>query len=148
MAVYDSLQPVFNKVWEEFVVNKRERAHDGEQCVYRGSSLDDATGLLDHDPQSDVRCAIGVCIPDNMYNPVIEGHGIMGAKATAPQWYEDVFNGIEAYVLKELQLMHDNERRFSNFEGHLRAFADNHNLYIPSRPDEMPIPGVGINDLK
>lgn len=67
MAVYETLQPIFDKIWQEFVVDGRKRAAIGEgleeTCVYRGN----------HDAHSDTRCAIGVCIPNNMYDPDLEG---------------------------------------------------------------------------
>lgn len=127
MAVYDILQPVFNKVWQEFVVNKRGRAWSkgGGMCVYRGDSADHAA----YDPASDVRCAIGVLIPDNMYDDNIESHGIVGVHELMPDWYESMFNGLDAHVLNELQAIHDME--FSTFEVSMIEFANRHGLTIP-----------------
>lgn len=136
MPVYTTLQPMFNKIWGEFVVNKRPRAVAGIACIYRG----------DGEADSDTRCAIGVCIPDEMYDPKLDDCGSIGEiHREMPDWYASVFNGLPIDALNGLQLIHDEE--FENFEEEMRDFAYEHSLYIPSLDDEMPIPGVGIDDL-
>lgn len=142
MSIYTTNQEVFDKVWEAFVVGDRQRAvrekgTPEEVCVYRG----------DRDAHSNTRCAIGVCIPDDMYDPELEEHGSIGMiHDNLSKWYNDVFNGIQVTFLSALQQIHDHS--FGTFEKEMRKTASAYHLYIPSLPDEMPIPGVGINDLK
>ncbi len=119
-AVYTELQPVFNKIWQEFVVDKRSRAATAFGCVYRGGS----------DAASEIRCAIGVCIPDDMYDSELDHHGsIADIHDEMPEWYKSVFNGVKKTQLLKLQFIHDSH--FKDFEGEMRAFADDHNLTIP-----------------
>lgn len=121
-AVYTELQPVFNKIWQEFVAGDRERAlaSNGMGCVYRG----------DRDAASETRCALGVCIPDDMYNPEIDRYGsITDVRDHMSEWYESVFNGIGSEHLQSLQYIHD--LHFGTFEDEMRAFAKENNLTIP-----------------
>lgn len=120
MPVYTELQPVFNKVWQEFVVEKRARAVIGISCVYRGDRIAD----------SNTRCALGVCIPDDMYDSRIEHHGsIRNVQKCMPEWFESVFNGIDPEDLRGLQVIHDEQ--FIAFESKMREFAEAHGLTIP-----------------
>ena len=108
MALFDTVQDVFNKVWNEFVVLGRERAvNDIGDCVYRGSTVDEETGRETPDAASPVRCAIGVCLPDHLYDPEMENHGPSHIQDHWPEVYEEVFNGIDTYQLGLLQAAHD-----------------------------------------
>lgn len=125
MAVYDTNQAVFDKVWEAFVVGDRQRAvcNKGmtiETCVYRG----------DQDAHSDTRCAIGVCIPDDMYDPELDSQGsIRQVHEVMPDWYDSVFNGIQVNFLAALQRIHD--QSFETFEDSMRKTAAAYKLTIP-----------------
>lgn len=125
MSVYTELQPVFDKIWQEFVTGGRKRAVRqrgtmGERCIYRG----------DQDAHSDTRCAIGVCIPDDMYDPDLDKNSSIGSVYHAmPEWYESVFNGIPVNDLIYLQATHDHY--FDTFENRMRTFARVRNLSIP-----------------
>lgn len=124
MAVFSTLQPVFNKIWQEFVVGDRKRAVKNkgidEICVYRGG----------RNAHSNTRCAIGVCIPDDMYDPRIESNSVIAqVQRNMPEWYESVFNGIDVTALSFLQATHD--MYFDEFESRMREFADTNHLLIP-----------------
>lgn len=120
MPVYTELQPVFNKIWQEFVVEKRPQAMINMRCIYRSQGNKNST----------LRCAIGVCIPDDMYDPKIDTYGAINIVAESmPAWYESVFNGINTKDLRELQRLHDKD--FWQFEIRMRVFAEEHDLTIP-----------------
>lgn len=120
MAVHTSLQSVFNVIWAEFVIRNRIQATDMHgTCVYRDSDRAD----------SPVRCALGVCIPDDMYDPNIETKNPSELQDIMPAWYESVFNGLEPTRLSELQNIHD--FNFCRMEELLRDFAAVNHLSIP-----------------
>ncbi len=134
MAVHTTKQEVFNIVWEEFVVKERQQAWDAEEgkCVYRGSNPDTEQREAD----SDKRCVVGVCIPDDMYNPDIDAYGgIIQVRRGMPDWYKSVFNGIDVDYLSNLQRAHDNSIAGEGFtesiKDRLREIADTHALTIP-----------------
>lgn len=66
-------QEVLNKVWDWFVVQGKPRSASESSCFYR-------------QPETDCRCAIGVLIPDELYDPVIEAKEV--------KWILDVSLGI------------------------------------------------------
>ena len=132
MSVHTTKQKVFNIVWEEFVVKERQQAIDRvlSQCVYRGS--DDAG---EHTSDNDMRCAVGVCIPDDMYDPELEDYGSIGSvHIRMPDWYQSVFNGIDVNFLSGLQRAHDLARDTdftADISSRLRVLAQMHTLTIP-----------------
>lgn len=56
-------QTIFNKVWNHFIVKKGKASFSSEmkQCLYRGPN--------------GAKCAIGVLIPDSVYEPKMEKFG-------------------------------------------------------------------------
>ena len=124
-AVHSELQSVFSTVWHEFVVNHRERAAKDGVCLYRGG---------DRDPESDVRCIIGVCIPNDLYDPALEHNTIGTLCHGKPAWYKRVFNGIDVDALIDLQAIHDD--CFENIREQLIQFAKDYNLQWPGIPTE------------
>lgn len=133
MAVHTTKQDVFNIVWQEFVVDGRQQAYDREEdkCVYRGSDPDTKKREAD----SDMRCLVGVCIPDDMYDPELEYHGgISNVYNNMSEWYESVFNGIDVAFLSSLQRAHDdagNSEFTADITARLRGVAEDHGLTIP-----------------
>lgn len=131
-AVHSTLQSVFNTAWQEFIVNHRPQAMEGGVCLYRGTPDypgDDNGGAA----ASNVRCIIGVCIPDDMYDPDLEHNTIGTLFHGKPTWYKRVFNGIEIDALILLQAIHDND--FNEIKVKLTEFAENYNLRIPTQPE-------------
>lgn len=125
--VHSTLQSVFDKIWKEFVVDGRAQGYvDGVGCKYRGEG--DAT--------SDVKCIIGVCIPDDMYDPDIENRTINGICRQLPAFYKRVFNGIPSTPLTQLQLIHDSRSSFKNMETELTKFAVIHSLCCPTQGEK------------
>ena len=130
MALFPTVQDVLNKVWQEFVVNGRKRAvNEVGKCMYRGSTVD-IDGDVIHNANSPVRCAIGVCIPDDLYDPEMENHVIAHIKNNWPEVYEEVFNGIDIFALSRLQSAHDNTT--ATMREQLEDAAKALNLTIPT----------------
>ncbi len=133
MALFETVQDVLNKVWQEFVVNGRERAvNDSGDCVYRGGTVDEDTGEETHSADSPVRCAIGVCLPDHLYNPAMENRAPTHIRKHWPEVYDEVFNGIDPTVLSLLQEAHDNSNIGDNMQERLEGVAKLLNLTIPT----------------
>lgn len=120
-AVHSTLQSVFNTAWHEFVVNNRSRAARDGVCLYRGG---------DRDPKSVVRCIIGVCIPDDLYEPKLEHNTIGTIFNNMPTWYKRLFNSIDVDALIELQSIHDDN--FDDIREQLIQFALDYNLQCPA----------------
>lgn len=134
MAVHTTKQAVFNIVWEEFAVKGRPQAFDqaAGKCVYRG--LNPATKKREAD--SDMRCVVGVCIPDNMYDPDLDSYGsISRVHGNMSKWYNRVFNGIDVKYLILLQRAHDTsppgETFTKSMNTKLREIAEDQDLTIP-----------------
>lgn len=123
MALFPTLQDVFNKAWQAFVIGHRPQAVAHGVCVYRGGD----------DKASDTRCVIGVCLPDDLYDPDMEHHGIHNIADQWPETYDQVFNGIEVDELAELQDAHDsrNSETEDGMRRSLEYFAEHYSLTIP-----------------
>ena len=67
------------------------RAPHVDQCAYRG-------------PRG-ARCAVGVMIPDDQYDPAIEGNGVHALNL--------VLGDIDVELLADLQDLHDNDSNWS-----------------------------------
>ncbi len=125
MALYDTIQQVFDKVWDHFVVNKGTQSKIDSCCQYRGPD--------------GARCAVGVCLPDDLYDAGMEGHRIGFIQINFADVYDKVFNGISSEDLSGLQHAHDawgvdpltDESFAEHIERHLRSYASTHNLTIP-----------------
>lgn len=52
-------QEIFNKLWDHFVVQGNPQSTNGNVCLYRGPN--------------GARCAAGVVLPDEHYDPKLEG---------------------------------------------------------------------------
>lgn len=128
MPVYTELQPIFNKVWHEFV------ELDAPQAM--NNRPDPIVNACEYRTAEGARCFIGVCIPKDMYMPALEGSNITMIANRFAGWYSDLFNGIDDSVLKSLQSIHDS---YIDDDGDwkeiitkgLRAFAERHGLTIP-----------------
>jgi hypothetical protein len=115
---------MFDAVWDWFVVQRKSKSiREGSQCAYRGDGGN--------------KCAAGVLIPDELYDPMMEGqcfgtmsdvvHKAMGLS------YEDV------QFVSGLQAAHDCIDRNGNMHGdfttviraHLEQLAKAEGLTVP-----------------
>ena len=121
-------QGMFNKVWEHFVTNRAPLSMNVEEdlCMYRG-------------PKG-TRCAVGVCIPDDLYNYGMEGQKIATVMDKFPE-IEELFEDIGFVFLTDLQHCHDHSSPLiagdsaRSIPDLLHAFAINYEL---SCPPEIP----------
>ncbi len=123
MALFDSLQAVFDKVWDHFVVQKQPQSMcaDGQLCMYRGNG--------------GAKCILGVCIPDELYDEEMESKAAELLKHTFPREWEMVFDGISEHDLARLQGVHDSAVPMGFVDTMtlgLTRFADKYNLTIPT----------------
>jgi hypothetical protein len=120
-----TLQAMFNKVWRHFVVKKGKPSYDvegGKGCMYRGPD-----GAM---------CAIGLCIPDKVYKPDMEGENVFGISKRPG--IEALFGHIDLKDLAGLQDCHDSNTELSGAQfttamrRDLRCFAKIHGLKVPA----------------
>ncbi len=129
MAIHNTLQDVFNVIWQKFVVKGAPQSrHQSGGCAYR-------------DPNGNA-CFVGCCIPDEEYYPEMEGRYARTLAESDPDLWERVFNGITADNMCVLQRIHDRWSAGSYgdwgvwLRRELRAFAANNNLRVPVEVSE------------
>lgn len=120
-----AMQAVFDKAWrglqaQGFEQSMRPGSEDIEDfCAYRG--------------EDGRRCAIGHAIPDDRYDPEVEG--LPASACVNRGMLPDVFAapiGSEAYhFLNSLQMAHDTSPNSPLMERKLRSVADAYRLTIP-----------------
>lgn len=122
-------QEAFDKVWHHFVVEQNPKSWDEKGiCKYRGPN--------------GTKCAAGIFISDEVYDPIIEGNQITYLKEMAIGFKNNQsfnapilekiiasFEGIDLYFLRRLQIIHD--ENFVNFEFEMRRLAQEQYLKIP-----------------
>lgn len=120
-------QEAFNKVWKHFVEDKKPQSIESltvdggssVRCVYRAGE----------DPKSEIRCAIGLMIPDEEYKPEFDHSSLMTVKSRV-----STLSAYEFNFLDELQKAHDFASMHSfheSIEARLRTVAEAYNLDIP-----------------
>jgi hypothetical protein len=131
------LQAAFDKVWDWFVVQGKPKSVNAQrECLYRG--------------RNGCRCALGVLIPDDEYNPMIENSSPYSFMSTgecrdiAPKTVVDFIKatggdkGIGVRFLSRLQETHDDAipddaASFTELVAeNLRAFAGSYQLSLPA----------------
>lgn len=75
------------------------------------------------------RCAIGHCIPDNLYKPDIEG--TCATFMVSMLDYQTLFSDVDGYFLDDLQNIHDEYKDPEMMELKLKEFAKKHDLTVP-----------------
>ena len=129
-------QDLFNKAYVGVLVNGFSFNQSNDVCAYRSSGQAD-------DP---VRCGIGHCIPDDVYDPTIEGKGVSEALRASPSLRDAL--GLDysddLLFLEELQDVHDDacaNRDAEDFDDikdleayrkNMRLFAKGHGLILPT----------------
>jgi hypothetical protein len=125
-----SKQEIFNQVWGAFVIEKAppSKADDGEGCAYRNG-----TGG---------RCAIGLLIPDEVYDPAemegINAKHLARSSTKAGAFLRQLCVDIDcAEFLVNLQSAHDNATDEDDFhsavEARLVGVAEKYDLAVPER---------------
>lgn len=125
--VQEKQQEAFNKVWNHFVVNKGPLSFiQGAICMYR----------LDKTAACPIRCAVGVLMPDEEYDPEFDNGMI--------QFYDVVkavkaFEGLDVSFLRSLQIPHDRacgapdpEHKDEYLEQRYRQIAEAYFLTVPN----------------
>ncbi len=119
-------QEIFNKVWDWFVVKNNPRSVSPTgSCCYRGVNGS--------------KCAIGVLLPDELYQPRFEGYlakDLLMALATAGPagvaFVESIGGEVDSDLfLQQLQDAHDDSHVCPVY-GALRDVAEEFKLAIPS----------------
>ena len=85
----------------------------GDRCLYRGPA--------------GTKCAIGFHIPDELYEPEMEGIGVGNLLGHYPK-LRPLFEGVSEGLMVEFQVLHDNDLGTSYFEGQAERIADRHQL--------------------
>ncbi len=124
-------QEAFSKVWKHFVVQKGEPSvHDG-LCMYR----------YNYGSTSETRCAIGVLIPDDIYNKSWENGTIYSLVNDTQRWGDAMsvlLSKEKISFWSDLQWCHDmgsNARLRKDFTGRIKtkliSFAEKYDLEVP-----------------
>ena len=113
-------QAIFDDVVEH--LRKQEmKAIIGGACIYR--ELDPVNG--------DLKCAIGGVLPDELYDPEMEGNDIYGVVKNFPS-VERFFGGAEIVgFLRVLQKVHDYDCEEEWESGFARVAAEYNLTYTP-----------------
>lgn len=119
-------QTAFNKVWRHFVVNKGKQSISATKghCAYRGDA--------------GARCAIGVLVPNRIYDKKAEGSTIDFCLNLLPSWKKH-FKNVNPHFLRELQYAHDYKSGYartpfsSTIKQRLKDVAIAWNLTIPRK---------------
>lgn len=140
-----TLQSIFTRVYRHFIINKSPKAfHDGA-CVYRGG----------YDAKSKLRCAVGLLIPNRLYDASFEGNNapslLSGNWANSPvtviladklsKYFRETFEDTELDALGdflyELQCAHDGTTGDADFYVNLKTellrIADTYKLKVPTK---------------
>ena len=102
--MFKSLQALFEHAVTHMLVQGEKSITDHlssvSQCRYRYVK-EDGKKLM---------CAVGACIPDNLYNPELEGNGSTSHKITMimKSVCEFKYDQLADYTMSRLQNLHDN----------------------------------------
>lgn len=105
---------VFYKV-KAHLIQAKGRSAEGSSCKYRG-------------PDGGM-CAVGCLIPDELYDPTMEGLNYVGIPEKFPM-IKDFFDGVSVDLISELQSIHDETSSWSMSDG---KFVAQHKLNIVER---------------
>lgn len=90
-------QEAFNKVWDHFVTNNGKPSLDFRgDCLFRGPN--------------GTKCAVGVLIPDDIYDPAMDDpqeHSTIPHLLRNFPKAKELLRGISGDFLKDLQFAHD-----------------------------------------
>jgi hypothetical protein len=89
MDMHQARQQVYDRVAAHLRIQKRQSVNAAGNCAYRG--------------ENGLRCAMGIFISDEIFDPEIEGAAIGSLLAYIPKEVADT--GVE--FLSDLQMLHD-----------------------------------------
>lgn len=114
-----TLQTIYNDVCEHLMTQKAKSTDGKNSCLYRSGNL---------------RCAAGILIPDDLYDPIIEG--TMFGTGSSPCW-DKILNhlglspkSLLLIKIRELQNIHD-ELPINYWPNALIDFGERYDLEIP-----------------
>ncbi len=117
-----TLQNVFDRAWKWFVVEGHPQSIEkgSTSCLYRG-------------PKG-AKCAIGICIPDKMYNKEMEGEAVDDLYESFPE-VKKLF-ACKLKSLMDFQQVHDADNYYKFewkevIEERLRKYGLIHRLRVP-----------------
>lgn len=130
-----TLQDVFDKNWQYFIVENKPFGYIDFHCTYLGSNGE--------------KCAIGVCIPEEIANKITEHNGCnVSFLLSKYKEVSDLFDkNIDFTALSNLQHLHDDcakecadapidsdmyNKTHSLYKKMLTEFAEKYNLILPS----------------
>lgn len=117
-------QEIFNRVWDHFVTRKSPLSMVAGTCRYR----------RDMKPDSPVRCAVGIFIPDELYTLEMEECGRIG---TVLERLRSLDPALRAFLeenldfLRKLQRAHDQCHGLDALKGDLEDVALDSGLTVP-----------------
>lgn len=97
----------------------------------QGEPAIDSEGVCTYRTYSGLKCAIGCLIPDNIYNPVFEGRGVIALYKE--NLLEPIFPGIteeEIAFLHRMQEIHDSF--FDTLDEKFKTLCEDYDLEFPS----------------
>ena len=111
-------QDAFNKIYEWFSDPSHAKSYDAHQmlCKYRD----------DHGN----KCAIGVLIPDELYDPAMENMSLGEVVDRLPSVFDDV--NMSMNFLLRVQHAHDDAHDRENVIEQLQIVADGFQLEVPA----------------
>lgn len=125
-----TMQKVFDKIWERAGTKVLAQAENSGDCLYRTPE-----GLC---------CFIGALIPNDVYDPEIEGASLSrddaSGKICIPHIFDNVLraSGIDTEnpelvsLLEKCQRIHDSER-IVKWDNKLQELAEQYDLTVPER---------------
>lgn len=118
MNTTETKQMLFDKMWRGLESQGWERSMGGAGCVYRG--------------EEGRKCAVGHCIPDDVYDPMMEGYGV----DDVADKFDEVVDALPFFrnthildFLYDAQDAHDNAP--IDMKERFRELAAEHGLTIP-----------------
>jgi hypothetical protein len=126
VAVVVTKQETFDHVVRSLIAQGKRSYHPDVGCMYRGPD-----GL---------KCAAGHCIPDDKYDPAMEGmvvvapprmEGLLPSEKRALRLLESALDGHDLVLMRELQSAHDSakdEAFVESFTRKARIVAAGHDL--------------------
>ena len=115
-------QQHFNKVWDYFITKENPKSYDSTTgyCLYRGPN--------------GTRCAIGILIPDKLYNPGMEKSSIDSVLTNFPKLadYLESKSMEDRVFMYKLQSCHDDPITKESMKQKLVELASEYNLQITS----------------
>lgn len=118
-------QHVFEQVWRHFVVERNEPGMAQGVCFLRGAN--------------DTRCAIGLLIPDRLYDESMENRKMRGPRGILTHYprVAEHFSNVSGQLLESLQWAHDfaamnpDADFYAEIEACLIEIAQRHRLRLP-----------------